>query len=990
MSSVYQFASYYTNVDLANGLTVNLVEIELALQRNPDQFAGFILFDQAKGKNDEGEGFEIISTAFSTGWNGLQSEAEGGFNQPIWTRTGVAKIKSSKLSREDLENLIITAERDTSRYPEYLKDNLIRTGSSNSHFNYYTYIYGENAKNPIAFNLGISTDFSLLDEMQTGSPASVDYFLQESYNSSLHKGQPHALFFSNHGGSYLLGHNGDGPRFDSDASAKNLQVTELDESLKQAIATYSANKSRFGLIAYDECLMANIETVTQLKDYTRYLLASQETIPGNGYDYFRSLSSFRTQGPLTTKEQIEENSRELALGFISTYSQRNSEENTLSLTDTDAINELNEAIKQYTDALVDSDDNFIIKLLKSIKLKGTNYDYEWLQDLGNVALISKSMPDASQAIIKASTIVLERLDKAIVKNNQNYRPINGYREKGSSGLTITLPTRYDQWRSGEDSQFINSPSDLFKVRAPKFEAQTGWSRVIDKIYPLLLTVQTNSDIEPIKAKRIDAGLTRQKGSSARFALQIDGYLKKTSDDSKINRYISILPSISDATIADLILDLNIITLREVGSITVNIEDQFEQVKASWTQIVSNEDIIRFSVDKVSPTIASQKVEAGDKVVIIPDNTISARYDLNLRIGSQKLNALGQVREDISGPSLLNFSLNLGENQEFSFKTSILPSVSSDNPGKFFTNIVLLSSEETNKRLVITEQGGDKISFATNYFISESIRLDSNTVYKFIIEHIDNGLNDQNILSTDISLLINPDASPVETLKDAVIEIDNSFNNWGMLNINQSLDESVFIIELMSDHRINSIDDLEEGKSISANINSHSVNSQTSLRKNYDGGNQAFSSGIWTTTSDINLNIFIEGKGSNNARLGFYKVDTITGAISTPSGLIFPNNIKQYIDAAIDSMISPMVNLSGFNKEGSLETKFQAGNNYAALLITEDSRGNTTALFSIPNANPNQVIQFLEFGNGYFGFEDLVKGRDSFYDGDFNDVTFYTS
>ena len=40
------------------------------------------------------------------------------------------------------------------------------------------------------------------------------------------------------------------------------------------------------------------------------------------------------------------------------------------------------------------------------------------------------------------------------------------------------------------------------------------------------------------------------------------------------------------------------------------------------------------------------------------------------------------------------------------------------------------------------------------------------------------------------------------------------------------------------------------------------------------------------------------------------------------------------------------------------------------------------------ANPNRATQFLSFGDGYYGFEDLVQGSNASFDGDFNDITFY--
>lgn len=987
MSAIYRIGKYYTNVDLANGLSVNLAETELALLNNPGQFAGIILFDQAKGKDVDPEK-RPRGTAFATGWNGVNTDADGGFNQPIWTNTGIARIQPSRVAPDHLEQLVRIAQQDKDKYADYLIDNLIRTGSSNSDIDYFKYYYGEDAENPLVFNLGISTDFTLLDEMQTGSLATVDYFLNQSNGSDLYNNNPHALFLSNHGGSYLYGNNGDGPEYDNDSSEQYLQVTELSESLHRAISTYSPEKARFGLIAYDECLMANIETVTQLRDVTRYLLASQETIPGNGFDYFLSLSSFQTKGPLASQEQIEDNSRELALSFINTYNERNPGPNTLSLTDTDAITALNQAIRQYADALVNSDDKYILSLLKGIKLKGTGYFYKWLQDLGNIVLISKSTPGASQEIIDASTTLLEHLDKAIIANNQSYRPLEGYLESASSGLTITLPTRFDQWVIGR--QFIDSPSDLFKTRAPAFEAQTGWSRVIDRIYPLLLAVQTKTVTEPTKAQEIAGTLTAEEESSAWFALQINGYLMSTSSDTRINRYTDILPSMANATVSDLVLDFNVLELREIGSVTVSIEDSHGQTKASWTEQVDSEGSIEFSAETLPLNEAAQPIEAGDRIVLTPDNMVSARYDLDLKIANQKLGLLNQQQTEVDSSSLFNFSLGSNESQEIKLQTSVLPPASSGGPGSFFTEIVLLSSDEGSKRLTITEVGGASISFSTDVFIDESVALEADTAYTFLVEDMSTSSEPGNALSSDIALLIDTDASPSYALRDAIFELDISVKNWGAVKVEQNVAEAVPLAELNSSKRITNIDNLTEGYSINGRVSSHEVNNQTSLRKSADGGNQTFASGLWTATGDISLSVVIEGRGSNSARLGFFEVDTITGAINTTSGLIAPDNNQNYLEAAIDNLVSPMITLDGFNKEGTLELKLVAAKSYAALLITEDSIGNATSLFSLANANPTKDVQFLSFGNGYFGFEDLIKGRNSGYDGDFNDITFYTS
>ena len=86
----------------------------------------------------------------------------------------------------------------------------------------------------------------------------------------------------------------------------------------------------------------------------------------------------------------------------------------------------------------------------------------------------------------------------------------------------------------------------------------------------------------------------------------------------------------------------------------------------------------------------------------------------------------------------------------------------------------------------------------------------------------------------------------------------------------------------------------------------------------------------------------------------------------------------------------MANLNSRNKSGTIEIDLEAGKSFGAVLLTKGDNGIETALYSIAGANPKQGIQFLNFGGDYYGIEDLVQGRDSGYDGDFNDITFYMS
>ena len=275
---------YATVVDLF-GINVNLLEIELALRNNKDQlnydqFQVFSLWDQAKDTSEFGE---WGSLSLPSGWNGETSLESIHFDQESWSTTGMALLQPSYIqSKPDLDKINDIASTDPAGLPSKLDAYLINGKFEQNQ--------AEETSEDSIF-LGISTKFDKIQEQQTGAPAAVEQMLQASLSDKYLQTLPDVLIFSNHGGSYLAGTNGDGPTYDNDANTEYLQVIDLADKLKAF--TLGEGKPPFELFAYDECLMANVETITELADATKYFVASQELIPGDGMDYINTLSNFR-------------------------------------------------------------------------------------------------------------------------------------------------------------------------------------------------------------------------------------------------------------------------------------------------------------------------------------------------------------------------------------------------------------------------------------------------------------------------------------------------------------------------------------------------------------------------------------------------------------------------------------------------------------------------------------------------------------------------
>lgn len=119
---------------------------------------------------------------------------------------------------------------------------------------------------------GLKTLLTDLGERNMGDVETLQMFFQSVPICANHK----ALIFWNHGRP-LIGLGKD-LCFDGEA----LDLLELKTAL--------AYGPRWNLIAFDACMMASVETALAVNGKTDYLVASQETIQQQGYNYVRMLS----------------------------------------------------------------------------------------------------------------------------------------------------------------------------------------------------------------------------------------------------------------------------------------------------------------------------------------------------------------------------------------------------------------------------------------------------------------------------------------------------------------------------------------------------------------------------------------------------------------------------------------------------------------------------------------------------------------------------
>lgn len=135
-------------------------------------------------------------------------------------------------------------------------------------------------------NVGVSFDQTPVEELgevDMGDPqALVDFILWSAQN---YPAEHYMIVMGSHGGGW----RGLGP--DDGNEESMLDLPEIDAALSAAREQLGIEK--FDIIGFDACLMAVTDVAVMLEPHADYVLFSQEVIPGNGWEYFNSITAMQ-------------------------------------------------------------------------------------------------------------------------------------------------------------------------------------------------------------------------------------------------------------------------------------------------------------------------------------------------------------------------------------------------------------------------------------------------------------------------------------------------------------------------------------------------------------------------------------------------------------------------------------------------------------------------------------------------------------------------
>ncbi len=182
---------------------------------------------------------------------------------------------------------------------------------------------------------GALRELADLGELDSGAPDALADFV--AWGLAQAPAERVMLVLSDHGNLNQFGVD--------ETNGTRLDLAGIGDALGRGLA--SSGRAKFDLVGFDACLMGNWETASVLAPHADFLIASEEVVPGHGYDY-RAFGRL-VEAPATTPV-------ELGKHLIASFGRAAQEQGTadfvtMSLLDLGRFGEIDRAVGQLASAL---------------------------------------------------------------------------------------------------------------------------------------------------------------------------------------------------------------------------------------------------------------------------------------------------------------------------------------------------------------------------------------------------------------------------------------------------------------------------------------------------------------------------------------------------------------------------------------------------------------------------------------------------------------
>jgi Clostripain family len=247
-----------------------------------------------------------------------------------------------------------------------------------------------------------------------------------------------------------------------------LYNRDLQNSLQKTLSR------KLDVIGFDACLMSMIETGYAMRDVGEVMVASQELVPGNGWNYKLWLQKLMDNPKMT--------GRELGEAVVTAYQEEYSgtEDTTLAATDLGVMPELADAVSKVADGIAKDLNNqlAIIKKARSdCKTYAPTMRLPYIDLELFLAQAEHGHPDEQVRVsIRRARDLLRR---AVIANYAARGRLGKY---GSQGLSIYYPDSEAAFEQDADHEGYRKANSVFPV---EFVRKNKWVDFLEAFWQLV-------------------------------------------------------------------------------------------------------------------------------------------------------------------------------------------------------------------------------------------------------------------------------------------------------------------------------------------------------------------------------------------------------------------------------------------------------------------------------------------------------------------------
>lgn len=357
-----------------------------------------------------------------------------------------------------------------------------------------------------------------LGEVDMADPATLTDFID--WGVANYPAENYALVLWDHGAGWM------GLLVDDDPGT-SMDMGELATALSDASADNGGLK--LDLLGFDACLMAGIEVAAQVSDYAGIMVASEVTIPWNGWNYALLLDALVGTPEMTPAEFAEE----IVHGYVASYSTPLTGYSLMDITLSSTDLSLSPAVETAVDALaVELLDDLAayVNYISLARASTEAYDdgssafadlFDFAHELDSV------LPDAEGLALTSE--IMSTVDAAVLYED-HWNMTGGLSTVDAHGLTFYFPSR--------STDYSASYGDLTYLA---FAQGTQWDEFLEAYYLQLAagnSAPTIDGISPLAdpvvvsdVTTFQADATDPDGNLLTYSWSVEGEVLASSDSN---------------------------------------------------------------------------------------------------------------------------------------------------------------------------------------------------------------------------------------------------------------------------------------------------------------------------------------------------------------------------------------------------------------------------------------------------------------------------